>query len=302
MPISVDNAYIETYQNNVIHLAQQQQSKLRGYVMELHKQSEAHNWDTLAASTARDKTSARLASPGGGSGSGAVGSTDQLTWARRKSLVATKDWGDVYEREDIVQMLIDPKSAAVQNGVAAMNRKMDDVIISAGNDPSRDGDGNSVTFPAGQIIGGATTVISVDTFLELQELFAQNDIEQDVQKCFVIGPTQQRKLMSLLEVTSADYQEKKALANGYLPNFLGFDIIVSNRLGNTTTPPTAGQIYCLAFTKQAIGLHIARDIEAMAAERPDMSFSWQCYMDATYGAIRVEDEHLVRVHLKDALS
>ena len=302
MPITVDSAYVETYENNVIHLAQQKRSKLRGYVTEVNKQSEAHNWDTLAASTARVKSSARMVSPAGGNGSGAVGSTDQLTWARRKSLVATIDTGEVYEREDIVQMLIDPKSAATVNLVANMHRKYNDIIISACNDASRDGAGAGVALPAGQKIGSAATVISLDTFFEVQELFANNDVDPDEIKCMVIGPVQQRKLMSLTEVQSADFQTQKALATGYLPNFMGFDIVVSTRLGNTTVPPAAGSSYCLAFTKKAIGLHMARDISPMAAERPDMSFSWQCYMDASLGAIRVEDEHFVQIHLKDALT
>lgn len=302
MAITIPEAYIETFQNNVIHLAQQKMSKLRMCVMEINKQSEAHNWDRLAESTARSKTSARMVSPAGGNGSGAVGSTDGLTWDRRKSLIQTIDTGEVIERSDISQMLIDPKSAVTQNLVANMNRKIDDIIISAANDPSRDGAGAPVAFPAAQSIGGATTVISMDTFLETQELFASNDVDPDEKKYMIIGPTQQRKLLSLTEVTSSDYQTVKALATGYLPNFMGFDIIVSNRLNQTTTPPTAGQVYCLAFTQKAIGLHVARNMSPEVAPRPDMSFSWQFYADMDLGAVRVEDEHLVQIHLKDALA
>lgn len=302
MAITIPEAYIETFQNNVIHLAQQKMSKLRQYVMEVNKQSEAHNWDRLAESVARTKSSARMVSPAGGNGSGAVGSTDGLTWDRRKSLIQTIDTGEVVERSDISQMLIDPKSAVTQNLVANMNRKIDDIIISAANDPSRDGAGGSVTFPPAQSIGSATDIISLDTFLEVQEVFAANDVDPDETKVMVIGPTQQRKLMSLTQVTSADYQTMKALATGYLPNFMGFDIIVSNRLGKTTTPPAGGEIYCLSFTKKAIGLHVARNMSPEVAPRPDMSFSWQFYADMDLGAIRVEDEHLVQIHLKDALS
>ena len=302
MPITVPTAYIETYQNNVIHLAQQKMTRLRGFVMEVNKQSEAHNWDLLAASVARAKTSARMASPAGGDGSGAVGSTDGLAWTRRKSLIATIDTGEVVERNNISQMLIDPKSSSVVNLVANMNRKIDDIIISAANDPSRDEAGAGIALPASQQIGSASTIISIDSLLEIQEIFYNADVDPDERKCLVIGPKQQRVLMSLLEVQSSDFQSSKALATGYLPNFMGFDIIVSTRLGQTTTPPTAGEIYCLAFTDKAIGLHVARNISPIAAERPDMSFSWQCYMDMDLGAIRVEDAHFVQLHLKDALS
>ncbi len=302
MPISISNEYIETFQNNVIHLAQQKQSKLRQYIMEVNKQSEAHNWNRLDASVARDKTSPRMVSPAGGNGSGAVGSTDGLDWTVRKSLIKTIDTGEVVERSDIAQTLIDPKSNVTMNLVANMNRKIDDIIISAANDPSRDGSGSSVALPAAQQMGSATDIISIDTLLEAQEIFAAADVDPDENKVLVIGPKQQRVLMSLLQVQSSDFQSSKALATGFLPNFMGYDIIVSNRLGNTTTPPTAGEIYCLAFTKQAIGLHVARNMSPVAAERPDMSFAWQCYVDMDLGAVRVEDEHFVQIHLKDALA
>lgn len=301
MPISIPDVYVETFSNNVIHLAQQSKSKLSGYVMHKFKNSEAHNFDLLGASVARLKTSARMVSPAGGDGSGAVGSTDGLDWTRRKTLIQTIDTGEVIERNDISQVLIDPKSAVTANLVKNMYRKTDDIIISACNDASRDGAGGAIALPASQIIGGAAEIISLDTFFEVQELLAASDVEPDERKCFVIGPTQQRVLMGILQVTSADFQEKKALATGFLPNFMGFDIIVSTRLGQTTSPPPGGEIYCLAFTDKAIGFHTARQMSAIAAERPDMSFSWQCYVDMDVAAIRVEDEHFVRVHLKDAL-
>jgi hypothetical protein len=301
MPISIPDVYVETFSNNVIHLAQQKTSKLSAYVMHKFKQSEAHNFELLDASVARVKTAARMVSPAGGDGSGAVGSTDGLDWTRRKTLIQTIDTGEIVERNDISQTLIDPKSNITQNLVKNMYRKMDDILISACNDPSRDGAGGAIALPASQQIGGAAEIISLDTLFEVQEILAAADVDPDERKCLVIGPTQQRVLMGILQVTSADYQEKKALATGYLPNFMGFDIIVSTRLGQTTTPPAGGEIYCLAFTDKAIGLHTARNMSATAAERADMSFSWQCYVDMDLGAIRVEDAHFVQIHLKDAL-
>lgn len=295
MAITIDSAYIETFEANVRHLAQQGTTKLRPYVTEVHNQSESHNWDRLAPSAPRQKTSARMVSPAGGSGSGAVGSTDGLTWDRRKSLVATWDTGEIVEVEDPVQMLIDPKSAITMNLGMNMRRAVDDVIIASALADATDGTGGAVTFPAGQKLGDGTGVISIDTILEVQELFNKNDVDPDEAKVFVIGPTQQRKLMQLLEVTSADFQSVKALSTGKLPNFMGFDWVVSNRLNE----PVAGQIDCLAFSRKGIGLHVAKDITAKVGERTDMSFAWQCYCHMTMGATRVEDEHVVQVHLKD---
>ena len=289
MPITIPAAYISTFESNVRHLAQQKQSRLRMAVTEVNKKSESHKWDRLAASTYRTKT-ARAVSPAGGNGSGAVDTTDGLVWTRRNTIIGTYDTGEIVGREEINQMLIDPKSAVTENLAMNMRRAVDDVIIGAFFADAKTDGGADATFPAGQIVGTTGTVISIDTLLETKELFATNDVDPDENITLVIGPKQQRSLMQLLEVTSGDYQNSKALATGYLPNFLGFDIIVSNRLTTATT-----DLKCAAFTKRAIGLHVAGDIEAKVAERPDMSFDWQLYCKMDMAAVRVEDEHIVQV-------
>lgn len=287
MAITIDNAYVQTFERNVRHLAQQSVTRLRGKVMEVSTSSEKHNWDRLAAGAATQKTSARTATP-----------TSDLGWDRRASLAQTFHTGETFEQEDPVQMLIDPNSSITQNQALVMKRTVDDIIITAATGDAMDGDGVAVPFPAGQKIGDGTGVITLDTVLETQQKFLENDIDNDEPKCMVIGPVQQRKLMQLMEVTSGDYQNAKALATGVLPNWMGFDWIVSTRL----LAPAGGQLSCLAFSKKAIGMQVNKDIAMRIAERPDLSFAWQIYAHLTMGAVRVEDEHIVHVHLKDALS
>lgn len=298
MAITISNAYIETFENNVRHLAQQMRSKLRGHVTEVNKQSETHNFDRLAASSARQKTSARMVSPAGGDGSGAVGSTDGLVYSRRSTVIRTFDTGEVIEPENLVQMLIDPKNASTQNLVLNMMRQVDDIIIGAATADANDGAGGTVSFPASQVVGNGTGEIDIDTVLQVQEIFDSNDVDPDETRCIVIGPKQKRALMNLIQVTSNDFQAVKALSTGYLPNFLGFDWVVSNRLN----VPDTNEIDCLAFTPKAIGLHVAGDITSRVAERPDMSFAWQVYLMLHMDAVRVEDEHIVKLHLADTVT
>lgn len=300
MPINIPNAYIETFEQNVRHLAQQKVSRLRNAISEVNKQSQTHNWDRLAASVSRRKVSARMVSPGGGSGSGAVGSTDGLDWTRRNTVIQVYDTGEVIESEDITQMLIDPKSAVTENLAMNMRRRVDDIIIDGLNKDAGDGAGGVTVFPAGQQIGATGVGISMDLILQAQKLFGDNDVEPDEPKVIVIGPSQQRTLMQLVEFTSGDFQMTKALASGYLPNFLGFDWIVSTRLNAPDDTPSwlpgvGTDVYCLAFTRKALGLHVAKDITAQVAPRPDMSFSWQLYCELHMDSVRVEDEHVVRL-------
>ena len=298
MPITIPAAYIETFESNVRQLAQQKISRLRNSVTEVNRQSEKHNWDRLAASSAREKTSARMVSPAGGDGSGAVGSDDGLEWTRRNTVIRVYDTGEVIEPEDIVQMLIDPKNASTENLVMNMSRQVDDIIIDAAIGLAADGSGGTVAFPVAQEVGDYSAEISLDFILEVDEKFYENDVDPDEPRFFVIGPKQRRKLLQLIEVTSSDFQARQALATGYLPDFMGFNWIVSNRLN----VPSADQIDCLAFTRKALGLHVAGDISSRVAERPDMSFAWQCYLMLQMDCVRVEDEHIVNAKLADTVS
>ena len=153
MPITISNAYIQTFEENGRHLAQQSETLLRTYITETARQSEKHNWDRLAQSAARQKTGPRMESPAGGDGSGAVGSTDGLAWDRRVSLAESWDTGEVVEIEDPRQMLIDPNSAVTKNLAMNMKRAVDDIIIAAATGDALDGAGLPVVSGPGDAVG-----------------------------------------------------------------------------------------------------------------------------------------------------
>ncbi|MCP4325190.1 MAG: hypothetical protein GY937_12285 [bacterium] len=285
MAITIDNVQIETFEDNVRFLAQQKPSRLAGLCTMKQTNGAAHNWERVGPTDFSEKTTARTATP-----------ENDTPWSRRVSQAKTFDNGDTVEQEDIVQMLIDPLSTLTQNLAWGSNRNKDDVIIAAATADALDGDGNLNAFPAGQEVGDYTTPISLDLINQMDMKFYENDIDPDEPKCVVISPFQRKTLLGLLEVTSGDFQgDSMALRNGYLPNFLGYDWIVSTRL----LAPLAGQVDCLAFTKKAIGVQINRDISTRVAEDPSQSFMWRVYGFQTLGAVRVEDEHIVRLKLKN---
>lgn len=288
MAISISNAYVETFENNVRHLAQQSMSRVRMCVQEKSVSSEKHNWERMGVNSASLKaTTGRIATP-----------ENDSSWTRRVSLAATYHIGDTSEQEDPVQMLVDPNSNIVYSVGMAMKRQVDDVIIAACTGDSTDGAGGAVTFPAGQKVGDGTGVFTFDGVTAVYEKFMDNDIDADEQKYMVIGPVQLRKMQQLTEYTSSDYVNIKALAsNGFVKSWMGFDWIVSTRL----LVPAGNELSCLAMTKRAIGLQMNRDITTRVAEDPSISFAWRIYAYMTLGATRVEDEHIVHWHLLNTL-
>lgn len=292
MAITIDNARIQTFENNVIHLAQQATAKLRDKVMVRGPHSEKHNWDRLGTTEATEKTAGRTATPEADS-----------PWTRRTGVNKVWHNGDTVEKEDVLQMIIEPRSALQQSLAMSMNRKLDDIIIDAadGTTNTLDGDGNTVTVPTTQVLGSTANVISFDLITEVQEAFMANEIDPSEPKCFVVGPTQVRKLMQLTEQTSDSYVSRKLdqlSSTGIVPNWMGFDWIMSNRLN----VPATSALNCLAFTRKAIGLHISEDISTEIGKDPSKSFMWRVYCRMMAYAIRVEDEQIFTVQVKDAMS
>ncbi len=300
---SQPNVYIQTFESIVRHLAQQEVTRLRPHVTERSAQSESHNWERLASSVATQKTSRLTDTPDGTTNATPNAST---VWSRRVSVAQTWHNGDSTEQEDPSQMLVDPNSNLAMSLAYSMRRAMDDIIINAATGNALDGDGNNQAFPAGQTIGtgAGTGPITFDLITQVQEKFLQNDIGMDVPKVAIIGPTQVRKLMQLTEQTSSDYvgvrdrgQLQQLADTGVAPNWMGFTWVMSTRL--LGTPAT--DIRCLFFTKRAIGLHVARDINARIAEDPAFSFAWRIYCQFVAGAVRVEDEHIVQLYCADTV-
>jgi hypothetical protein len=294
MGASVENVYIETYESIVRHLAQQKVSRARGWCMEKSVQSEGHNWERLGTREAVEKT------PIGGPTGRLVATPNQdYPFSRRRSSPGTFHTADSTEQEDIVQTLIDPNSNIAQAQAYAMMRKIDDEIFDAADRDADDGNGGTVAFPAGQIVGDGTANISFDLTTEVTEKFMANDIDPDEGKVMFISPAQARKLLQLTEATSGDYNAVRPLTSkGYVESWMGFTWIVSARLN---TPDAGTSVHCLCMTRKAIGLQMNKDIWVRVAEDPTVSFAWRIYCAATYGAVRVEDEHIVRLHLLDSV-
>ena len=175
MAITIDSAYIQSFENNVRHLAQQTEAKLRGTVQERAVNSENHNWEILGTLAAAEKTSARTATP-----------TQDAAWTRRVSLAKTYHIGTSTEMEDPVQMLVDPNSNLTRAIAAGMKRQIDDVIIAAATGTALDGTGAAIALPAGQTVGTGVAKISFDAITEIQEVFMANDIDPSVPKVAVV--------------------------------------------------------------------------------------------------------------------
>lgn len=286
---SISNVFVQTFANNVRYLAQQGDTRLLNWTQIENRESVSHNFERLGAMSLGAKAGRNNNTP-----------INDAPWTRRQTVAATYDGGDLVEPDDIVQMLVEPTSKITTALGMAAKRQIDDIIIAKATAASRDGAGGAVAFVAGQILGDYTGEISFDFITQVFELFVTNNIDIEEPKVFVIGPKQLRKLQQLVEYTSSDYSNIKTLADkGFLPNWLGFNWVISNRL---LAGGGAGTKDCFVMTRRAMGFHQQKGIWAEVAKRADKSFAWQIYTALSAGAIRVEDEQLVWAKMKDTVT
>ena len=292
----IQQVYVDAFRDNIRHLSQQKTSKLRQFTDQWSPEAQTGAWDRLSKAEMAAKTR-KEATPEGG-----------REWTRRIAIASPWSDGEIIESEDPSMMLADPNSNLTMSMGYATGRKIDDIVIAAaiGNatsiarDPLTPHDGThtptAAPLPAGQAIDGTGGGLTFDLVTEAQEKFMLNDIDPDMPKIFVVGPRQVRELMNLTENTSSDYVQAQALQQyGIVPNWLGFTWISSNRL--TGTSGTTRE--CFAMTYDAVGLHIPQDVQTFVQRDPSLSYAWRPYCQMTLGAVRVEDEKVVKVTVDD---
>ncbi len=296
MAVSIDQAVVDGFRDNLRHIAQQKASKARAWCDEFSPEAETGNWDRLAPAEANLKLR-NQETP-----------NSERLWSRRIAVALPYNDAELTEVHDPSMMLIDPNSNFVRSLGYSMGRKMDDIIFTAAfgtaTNSVRGGDGSNtptqIPVPASQIIGDFSAPISFDAVTEVIEKFNANDVPMDEAKVAFIGPRQVRELMNLTEQTSSDYVQAQALQqNGIVPNWMGFTWIMSTRLFQNAAVPAALQQSCLFMSRSAMGFHIPEDITTFVERDPSQQYAWRPYCEFNAGSVRVEDEHLIVLQVLD---
>ena len=286
MSTQITTAFVEQYSSNVTMLAQQMGSKLRPAVDVETIRGKNGFFDQIGATAAVARTTRH-------------GSTPQVDTphSRRRVTLADYEWADLIDDLDKVRMLIDPTSAYAKAAAAAMGRSMDDVIITAlgGSADTGVAGGTAVALPSSQKTSTAnqTDGLTVAKLLSAKFILDNNDVDPSIKRYLVCGPKQIQDLLNTTEVKSSDFNTVKALAQGDINSFMGFNFIMSTRLNFDAT--NTDDRLCFAFTEDAVKLAIGSDVKARIDERNDKSYATQVYYSMAIGATRMEEEKVVQI-------
>ena len=286
MSTQITTSFVEQYSANVSLLAQQTGSKLRNAVDVESIRGKSAFFDQIGVTAAQLRTSRH-------------GSTPQIDTphSRRKLSLSTYEWGDLVDDADKVRMLIDPTSTYAKAAAAAMNRSIDDVIITSFNASASTGvaGGSSTPLPSSQktATSDQSDGLTIAKLRSAKYILDNNDIDPSLKRFLVCGPKQIQDLLGTTEVTSSDYNVVRSLSTGEINSFLGFEFIMSTRLNKDSTYTTDRLVF--AFTEDAIKLAIGKDVTAKISERADKSYSTQIYYAMDLGATRMQEKSVVQI-------
>ena len=287
MSSQITTAFVQQYSNNVQMLSQQKGSLLRNAVDAETIVGKNAFFEQVGQATAQKRVSRHSDTP----------QIDTPHQRRRVSLV-DYEYADLIDKQDQVRTLIDPTSSYAQAAAFALGRAMDDEIISAisGNAFSGETGSTTVPLPAGQkITESGTAGLTIDKLREAKEKFDSASVDPSIPRYIVVGPKQISDLLGTTQVTSSDFNTVKALANGEINSFLGFNFITSNRLSIASS-----KRLCLAFAMDGVKLALGQDIMTRIDERSDKGYATQVYVCMTMGATRMEEEKVVTIQAHEA--
>jgi hypothetical protein len=241
------------------------------------------------------------------------------TNARRWAYPILLTTATLVDDTDLVKMLIDPKSAYVEQMVAALGRGDDDEISRAFFDVARTGENGSgtVSFPAAQSIaatvggGGPAVGLNVAKLRAAKRLFMQSGLDLSRERLYMaITAIEHDNLLGELAVTSTDFNDKPTLVDGRVTSFMGFSFVhiefQSTDDEGAASYPTALPLIApggLAGTTRNLpawtmsGMHMAdwKALQTRISDRPDMNHATQLHGEMMVGASRLQEKKVVQV-------
>ena len=288
---TITEAFVQQYADNFLLVSQQKKSRLESCCRpNMGIVGASKSVDRAGSTSSRKRTSRNEDSP-----------LIKTPFDRRWLDLVDYDWGDLIDDQDKLKMLIDPTSAVIASGVAALNRDKDDVIIAAMRGSARAGTGDSATtvaLPAGQKIAVGTDGLTLAKLITAKEVIsaaeAYNEDDPGDQLHIAVTAKQISELLNDTKVTSGDFATVKALVAGTIDTFMGFKFHRTQRLIAASTTR-----YCLAWCQSGMDFGMGNDIERRLSERPDKSFTPYAYAKMSVGAVRNEDEKVVEIACKE---
>jgi len=295
MSVQITTAFVNQYKANVEHLLQQKGSRLRPFVRVESQNAEYEFYDRIGATNAQEVTGRHQDTP-----------LITVPHDRRRVSLRDFDWAELIDRTDRIRLLIDPTSPYAQNAGFALGRKIDEIVIAGAFDTVYTGKtgSSSVTFPSGQQIAhnyvesgsAANSGLTIAKLRQAKQILDENETDPSDPRYIICTARQIHDLLTTTEVTSSDYNTVKALVNGGVNSFMGFEFVRTELVATDTNSYRR----VIAYSKSGLLLAMGMDINVDIGPRRDKRNSVQVYCSASFGTVRMEEEKVVEIKCVEA--
>ena len=286
---SVDTFFPIQYQTSVDLAIQQMQSKLQNAVSRVDFQGERKAFNLMnKISSATAISSRKQATPD-------VDADLTKYWLTQTPYESV----NIYDENDeffLAQISL-PTSESVMNIASVFNRTIDDVILAAARGTRYIGEDGTTSdaLPSGQKVAvdyvesgsAVSSGLTIGKLRQAAYILDSNDVPTD-ERYLAIHAAQKRDLLRAAEIGDADYNTVRALVDGQVNTFMGFNIIWTNRVPLSTTRKV------IAWHKNALKLSVGKKATYMDI-RPDLRHSLQIRSVMNLGAVRAENEGVVEI-------
>lgn len=234
--------------------------------------------------------------------------SQEAAYSRRWVFPQEGELPQLVDTFDELQTVVDPKSGLVETAANAVGRAWDDCLLLQATGTSNLGqDAASLTteafsttnFQIASTFGSASASgLTVAKMIETKRILRHyhNDLETDT-PTIVIGSQQESDLLNQVQVVSTEFNDRPVLVDGHVKRFLGFDVVVMERLPQTTVGSVRG---VLAFVRSGLYLGVWKDMTNNIDNRFDLSGRpWQILTQTMYGATRTQPGKVIQILCSD---
>ena len=288
---TIETHNINIYNDIMRHVLQQTESKLSTCVASLTIKGEKTALKYLGLKEMQEKTERHEDTV-----------HTETTRARRWCKNKTHYTAELVDPDDISQQLTNPTGDLIIVNRNAAVRQKDRTIINAfdadvlvGKDGTR-----SKAFPTSQILdiqmgspigAPANQGMNLDKLKEAKFFFDSEDVPEE-NRFMGISAQQLKELLTCTEITNADYAAVKALVNGQISQFMGFNFIRMNMWKHDSDAHIRS---CFAWQKDCIGHGNDRDVQTTVDRLPQKTNSVQVLTQMRDGAGRINDAGVIQI-------
>jgi len=212
---------------------------------------------------------------------------------------------DIVDSLDMLRTMVDPTGRYSASQLAAMNRRIDDDIITALFGTAKTGKSGttSTSFDSNNVVAAGAANFTIGKVLDAIKLLEENEVilEGNEELFMALSPDQKQKFVQFDEVKNKDYGNTYFDGSSFVINgWMGINIITTNRLtkadGTFGTAGGEADREIPLWAKSGMTMGIWEDVNGTVTQSNDRKNEPMLITTyADYGITRTEEEKVIKI-------